>query len=482
VGAEANFCWNCKAGLHPESRHAIADGVWEREPGVFVRRVAVAELRRLLEHGLSVEIGTTALVLEAGHVREVLAPGRHTLETVGRRLLGLFTTPAPQTVVLVDAGDVVLPLRFSGLRTREELAVECYVEVAFRFAAARGEAFLVNVLKGQDQLSYEGLADWMRQELRGAVVDATQAASIEDLVKDPQRRLRLEDALRQGLAVALERGGLDLVRVSSVEFAGRDYEALRAKAGEVEVKRREIEFQHRMRELTCGDELDRFKTEHDLEEYARQLAQEKDVTATLQEHELAQLKQVHRHELGKDEAAYQMAAEMEQTAHQIQVKLQWDTYTREKLLQDAGLQAKLDQIKSTEDLRQAQEWLKVRAEKARLDRESQKAQADLLAGYDIKTLIALLPDNAQRQQLLELQRQTALAGQSTEVTLALAAAHSPAAAAALARMHELKREDLEREFKDRKQLSDESAARLERVLTEALKVMAETARAKAKAD
>jgi flagellar motor switch protein FliG len=68
------------------------------------------------------------------------------------------------------------------------------------------------------------------------------------------------------------------------------------------------------------------------------------------------------------------------------------------------------------------------------------------------------------------------------VTLALAAAHSPAAAAALARMHELKREDLEREFKDRKQLSDESAARLERVLTEALKVMAETARAKAKAD
>jgi hypothetical protein len=89
-------------------------------------------------------------------------------------------------------------------------------------------------------------------------------------------------------------------------------------------------------------------------------------------------------------------------------------------------------------------------------------------------LIALLPDNEQRVQLLELYRQTAVTRQTPEQILAAAAVNSPEAAAALAKMREVKREDLEREFKERKALSDESAGRLERVLTEALRAMGGT--------
>lgn len=478
VGAEANFCWNCKAPLHPESRGDIAGGTWQRQPGAFARRIEVAEMRRLLEKGLVVQVGTAALLLEGGQVKAVLEPGRHTLDTLGRKLLGLFTTAVPQSVVLVDAGDLVLPLRFADLRTREELKVECYTEVCLRFVTPGAESFLANVLKGQEQISYEGLADWLRQEIRLGVLDLVQASSIEELVKDPTRRVRIEDAIRQAVAVALERAGVELVRVASVEFTGPDYEALREKAGQVEVKRREIEFQQRMRELTSGDEMSRFKTEQDLEEYTRQLAQEKGISRALQEHELTQLRQVHRHELEKEEAAYQMAVEMEQAAHQIRIKLPWDDYTRDKLVKDAAAQVQVKQLESVEEVRQTQEWLKVRAEKERLAREHQKGQAEIFAGHNIQTLIALLPDNAQRQQLMELQRQTATAGQSPEQILALAAATSPAAAAALAKMRELKREDLEREFTDRKKISDEAAARLEKVLTEALRAMADFSRPK----
>lgn len=471
VGAEANYCWNCKTALHPESRAAISDGVWQREPGIFARRLQVAEMRRLLEKGLQIEIGTVALLLEGGVIKDVLEPGRHTLETMGRKLMGLFLTKAPQTVVLVDAGDVVLPLRFTGLRTHEELPVDGYTEVCFRFAPGRGEAFLTNVLKDQNHLSYESLADWMRQEIRGAMTDITQAATMEDLVKDPQRRLRIEDSLRTALAVVLQRAGVELVRVASVEFTGAEYEELRATAGQIEVKRREIEFQQRLRELTSGEEMERFKTEQDLAEYVGQLAQEKSISTELRDHELAQLKQVHRHELDKAEVAYRMAAEIEQAAHQIKVKIPWDDYTRDKLLKDAGVQAKVKAIESSEEVRQSFEWLKVRAEKQRVDLEAEKARAQAYAGYDIKTLIALLPDNGQRAQLLELYRQSAVASQAPEQILAAAAANSPAAAAALAKMREVRREDLEREFKERKAFSDESAGRLERVLTEALKAL-----------
>jgi len=72
----------------------------------------------------------------------------------------------------------------------------------------------------------------------------------------------------------------------------------------------------------------------------------------------------------------------------------------------------------------------------------------------------------------------AKAGQSPEQILALAAEKSPAAAEALAKMREVKREDFQREFDDRKKLSDESAARLEHIISDALKAMAESSRPK----
>jgi hypothetical protein len=478
VGAEANFCWNCKTALHPENRNSVSDGVWQREPGVFARRVQVAEMRRLLERGLQVETGTVALLLEGGAIKSVLEPGRHTLDTMKRKLLGLFVFQDPQAVLLVDAGDIVLPLRFTGLRTNEEMAVECYTEVCFRFAPARGEDFIANILKEKEHLSLEGLADWMRQEIRGAVVDLTNASSMQDLVKDPQRRKRIEDSLRGALATALSRAGVELVRVASVEFTGAEYEELRAAAGQIEVKRREIEFQQRLRELTNGAEMDRFKDEQELSEYVLQLAQEKSISADLRDHELARLKQVQRHELEKGEVAYRMACEIEAAAHQIQIKIQWDDHTRERLLKDAEVQSKVKAIAADEEVRQSFEWLKVRAEKQRIEVETERARAQTYAGQDFKTLIALLPDGKQRAELLELFRQTTAANQTPEQILAGAAGASSAAAEALTRIREIKREDLEREFRERKALSDESAARLERVLMEAMRAMSAVGQAR----
>ena len=422
---------------------------------MFAQRIEVAELRRLIEKGLNIEIGTVALLIEAGKI-EVLEPGQHKPETLLRQLKSFFMTPAPQTVVLVEDGDVVLPLRFSDLRSSEDLILECYTEACFRFVPSISKAFLENLLKGTQHLTYEGLADWMRQEIRGAVLETTVSSTVEDLVKDPQRRLKLEDALRQKLALGLERAGVELVRLASIEFTGEAYEELRNQAAEVEVTRRTLEFKQRARELTEGDKMGEFKSEADLAEYIAQLAQEKGVSDTLREHELSRLKQVHRHELEKNEAAFQMTAEIEQADHQILISTK----------------------KTDADIQEAVKWLKVRQEKQRLDLEQKKAEAEVLAGHDIKTLIALLPDNDRRQQLLELAALNAKAGQSPEQILALAAEKSPAAAEALAKMREVKREDFQREFDDRKKLSDESAARLEHIISDALKAMAESSRPK----
>jgi hypothetical protein len=472
VGNESSFCWNCKTALHPDTRNAVAGGRWQREAGTFAQRVEVGDIRRLLKDGLIVETGTAALLLDAGAFKDILDPGRHTLESLARKI-NWWGDPPPRTVVLVDNGDVVVPIRVTDLRTAEEIPVECYTEVCLHFQPKRAEPFLANFMKTALTVSYEDLANVLAGEVRATVSDAASTSTVEDLVKDPQRRVRLEDALREALKVSAERYGLELVRLASVEFTGKEYEQLREQAGVLEVKRRELEFQQRMREALSGDRMQQFKTEHDLAEYVSQLAQEKDVSSEMREHEMARLKQAHRHEIDKAEASYQMAKEMDQAAHQIGIKIKWDDYTAAKLLKDAELQARIAAIKVDEEIRQTNEWLKVRAAKMAQRRQDERERAEIYAGKDIQTLIALIPDAAHRDQLLALHRQTLRAGQSPEQLLAEAAGQSTAAAEALARMRELKREDLEREFNERKKLSDESAARLERVLSDALKAMSE---------
>jgi selenocysteine-specific translation elongation factor len=176
---------------------------------------------------------------------------------------------------------------------------------------------------------------------------------------------------------------------------------------------------------------------------------------------------------------------MEKTAHQIGVKIQWDDYTREKLGKNEELQIWITTQwldvrlkKKQQEMDEAVGQLKLQEEKNRIAVAELRERAQILAGQDIKTLIALLPDNAQRTQLLELFRQTQAAGMGPGQILALQAGASPAVADALARMSEVRREDLEREFAERKKLSDDSAARLERVLTEALRAMAEQSKSR----
>ncbi len=486
VGNESNFCPHCFQPLHVASRGALRGGVWQKQPGVFAEKAEVGDVRRLLGNGLVVETGTAAILLDAGRFRDVLEAGRHTLESLARKI-NHWGDPPPRTVVLVETGDAVIPLRFEALRSAEEIPVELFTELCFRFREKGAERFVANVLKEKPCVTYADLTALLEGSLRYAVGNVVHTTTVEDLVKHPQRRLAVEDAMQAALKEALESAGLELDRLGAVDFTGEEYEALREKAGGLEVARRNVELDQRLRELVASDKMQQLRTEEELEAYVRQLAQERDVSSLHLEQELTLLKQVQRQELEKQEAQYRMACEMEKAAHQIGFKLKWDAYTDERLLKDAKLKDEIARIQVAREIQEALDWLKVRAEKIRIKLDKQRAKAeiearalrdraDTLKGRSLQELIALVRDERQREHLLEMNRQMLQAGMSPEQILAAAAGDSPQAADALARMRELKREDLDRDFRDRRQVADEAAARLERVMADALKSMAEFAR------
>jgi len=322
------------------------------------------------------------------------------------RRINNWGDPPPRSVILVDNGDVVLPVRIDGLRSSEEIPLEFYGEVLVHFIAEKkaAELFVGNLFKGE-KFAYDEIAERLTGEVREIARGFAVQATVEDLVKDPERRVRFEDELRAHLDAALARSGLELVRLATADFTGIEYEELREKAGDLDLKRREVEFKQRLRELLASDRMHELKTENDLDEYVRQLAQEKEIGDVERDHELARLKQVYRHEIEGAELTEQMRREMDAAAHEIGIKMKWSEYEAE--VRRIRLAAEDAEVGKALTWRERKEELQRRdkEENLRVEREDQVARAKAFEGLGLPALIAAVSDPERRKALLELNRQ-----------------------------------------------------------------------------
>lgn len=452
VGNESHFCWNCNTALAPERRAGMAGGRWQHRMDRLAERFEVGDIKRLLTDGLVVEEGTIALLLDAGVFKDVLQPGRHNLDSLARKINNWGSAP-PRTVVLLEASEIILPLRIEGLRSAEELEIRFYGEAILQFQAEEARGFLANLLKGRQELSLEDVSELLAGEIRYAVENFCNTTTIEDIVKDPERRLRLEDELRATIEKSVNSYGFALVRFSSAEFYGRAYEELRQKAGDLEVKRREVEFGQKLRQLLAGDEMERLKSDHDLSDYVDRLAHERGISDVHRDHEKARLLQVKRHEVEASELIHQLEQEQERFQHELSQRKERDRYEREK--QEADLQA---------DLAAGKAALELKRERQAVKREDLQATASILKNQDIDTLIALVDDPDKRKQLLEVHKRATMKGASAEEILALTAGDSPHLAEALTQIMRHRTEDKTEALQEREKLTKEHTAQLERIM------------------
>ncbi|GEM_PF-661248 len=294
VGNDSRFCPHCNYPLHPEERPNLAGGVWDRDPGVFAQRIELSDVTGIAKGGLKIQEGTVAILLDAGKKAAILGPGRHNPEGT-LRTINWFGNPPPHSVVMVDSGDCVFRVDFPGMRTAEELPVKVIAEVTIRFNPGEANAFLANVMKsergvqasggagqpdagtdgtGQDRanrLFAEDIGTWLLSEASAAVKDLCLQSKIEDLVKDPERRPRFEDAIGRALKDLLKRSGLELVRVGYVDFVSAEYEEMRKRYGELDAKRRQLEYDKKLHEHILDEE--RESREHKLTQRAESEAE-----------------------------------------------------------------------------------------------------------------------------------------------------------------------------------------------------------------
>ena len=377
VGNEMTHCWNCDHPLHPETRTNLEGGVWNRTPEMFAERFEVGEVENMLKNGIQVQEGTAAILIDAGKEKTVIGPGRHEPAST-LRSINWFGNPPPRSVVLVDDGEFVVPLRMEeGLRTADGFPVSVYAELTMRFVRSRADDFLRNFMKESRALPYESLGKSISAQLVYGVDNLCNTSTVEDLVKDPARRDQFEAAIRKAASETLKAWGFEVVRVGAADFASPEYEKIRLQNATLDEKRRELEFLQKTREVLASDavrnreldaadretadggKMDAAKADFDLAQYMDGLAQEKEISAAERDTELKLLLMAKDNEITTQEADYllarkvsdraaEMAAELKDTDHDIALKEKLRAYTVEAMLKDELGQEELLKIQARE--------------------------------------------------------------------------------------------------------------------------------------
>lgn len=517
VGNDSKFCPHCNHPLFPEERIDLAGGVWARKPGEFARRFELDDVRFIKENGLMVQEGTVAVLLDGGKEVKELGPGRHSpLGTL--RSINWFGNPPPRAAVMVDAGECVFRVDFTGknsgvgsvasapLRSAEELEVGCVAEITLRFVAGRADRFIANVMKEKRAVAADDICALIYENAVTAVRDLCTQSTIEDLVKDPERRVRFEDAITRALRDAMKEWGIEIVRTGAVEFYGRAYEEVRAKYGELEKSRRLFEFRKAEIEVfaAAADEEAAAgkrdaKREQEAKEYLEQLAQEKQLSEIERTQELAIATRVSKGEISATEAKLAAARELEEhaknmtaLAHKLELDLTLRNYDREQLVADAENKARLsaigrderlkdeklstavmgekvgqaklndeiERIRIERELWEQDKYLDLRKKKDEIKNAELRERAGILSGKSELELAALaIDDPAARQAFLEqglarlkIEQETAM---TPEQLLAKHAATSAEAAQALARMAEAKEHAASQVLDERRKMDAE---------------------------
>ena len=415
----------------------MAGGVWRKEAEHFAQRFELGDIKRMLSHDLLVQEGTCAVLMDSGRVHGILEAGRHNPESLARKI-NWFGDPPPRSVVLLDVGEIVVPLHVEGLRTSEHFPIEFYGEVMLRFkgGAEAAKSFITNILGENRSCTFKELSENFVRAVRIAVDEMCVSSTLDDLVRDPERRIRLQERMASRLAADLEACGLELVRVSSAEFTGDEYEEYAEKLGNVDIERREVEYRTALRQLADKEEMAKYKDADSLKQYKEIIDHEYRISAATRDREFQLLKRDWEH----DDILYARLLEIEADEHRRKREVSEDTHRhgREQgekehdiLLRkleaearwwdqvgDAETAAKVRSVAAKQQVQEEIDWIEVKRLKQDLELHRKAKTAELIKTMSVEQMIAFEDDPAKREDLLKMIQMQRNVNMSAEQLLA----------------------------------------------------------------
>lgn len=502
VGTASKFCWSCGANLSEVARAPVVGDHWALTPDALAAKIEPGDLKGMLTKGLIVEEGTRALFFQRGKFKGELPPGKHNVGGLLQRI-NTFDLATPTSVILVYARDVEMELTAEGLFTQENQTIGVKCRLVMR--VEEPELFSGNLLKGRSQLKIEDLKLFLSDEAKNVLQSSLSSHSVKELYGNAQLKKEIEDDLQQGLQITMERNGLTIIQLRFLDFQGAAYEAIRKEKGELfiegekaDVAEERRKLNQRVRETFTQNEMSRFKTVKDLEDFLSQTQHELGLKDIIRDQEMEDLKRIY--EQGKEDRerarqqilermklefeieqkAKRLASERGQSLESVRNEL---LIEKEQRLQEMELDWQ-EGLKGIEMLR-AVKGVKYEEEKEKLALEKERLQAR--AAATTEALLSMI-DGPQAERLVKLEQLRAKEKMTPEQILALVAEASPEAAKALAEKYkgeaqisEGRLKDLQKHLAEQKDTAEKAADRIERITERAMREMGQVAGAKASA-
>jgi len=186
---------------------------WVRNDHAVATRVTPSDLKGRLSTGLEVQPGTRALLFVGGRYVGTLAPGRHTIESLAKKLK--IPTGGEPAALIVDDGELGLAFEVDGLHSSDHHDVTLAAEASLRLVEP--ELFLANVMRDRAVFTVDGLAAFLAGEIRQSLREMVARHPAKEL-SSGTLRARLEMELLSAWKATLDRSGFVLNRFRVLRF------------------------------------------------------------------------------------------------------------------------------------------------------------------------------------------------------------------------------------------------------------------------
>ncbi len=227
------FCMSCGSAMAGATYQggltdgAVVEGVWQRGPDEFIRRVLPEDCRSFLgSRVVRIPPGTVGVVVVGGRVERLLPAGEQTTMPFFERISNFFSGKGASTAFyLLDLRPIAIPFAIQTRPTENGRSVQAQILVTFQLPRGDRDAigmFLDSVLGARSGFSAGDLYSLLRPEvtrIAGQVLESLAAAG-ELQYAEAESRIRqaLGEQLARRYGLLLDVGVAPLSTTASLSF------------------------------------------------------------------------------------------------------------------------------------------------------------------------------------------------------------------------------------------------------------------------
>ncbi|MFO0572804.1 MAG: zinc ribbon domain-containing protein [Polyangia bacterium] len=211
----SRFCMSCGATMagatfasHGLADGAVIEGVWQRGPEEFIRRVMPEDCRTFLgSRVVRIPPGTVGVVVVGGSVERLLPPGEQTTVPLFERITNFFSGKGADTAFyLLDLRPIAIPFAVQSRPNSQGRSVQAQILTSFQLPRGDRDAvgtFLNNVLGARAGFTSADLYNLLRPE-----VTRIAGLVLERMASEGDGEIRYADAeaeIRRALSEQLAR-------------------------------------------------------------------------------------------------------------------------------------------------------------------------------------------------------------------------------------------------------------------------------------